>query len=89
MIKDLIWDERNIPHVKAHTVTPREAEQVCFSKNLLLKRGKNRYAVLGRTQAGRYLFVIVVFQGRSQARVITARDMGKTEKRLYQKKGGP
>lgn len=83
MIHRLIWDERNISHIAKHNVTPSEAEKVCYSPKSIVYRRGDRYIVLGQTGAGRYLFVVLEFLGKGTARVITARDMDKKERRLY------
>jgi len=88
MIKEIVWDEHNILHIAAHRVVPQEVEEVCFAKNIIFKSRQNRYCVFGRIDAGRYLFIVVIFLGKGRGKVITARDMDKMEKRLFRKKGG-
>ena len=87
-IIELVWDEHNVTHIVAHSVTPIEVKEACFSKNFSLKSGKNRYLIFGKTRTGRYLFIVAIFLAKGKGRVITARDMDKTERQLYKKKGG-
>ena len=82
-----VWNNTNIEHIASHNVTPEEVEQVCTGKPLIFtapSKGKNPvYYVLGRTQAGRYLFAVVIYFGKGKGYVVTARDMIRSEKRRY------
>jgi len=83
-ITALAWDEENIAHIAKHNVSPREVEEVCFSSShVIFRAAGGRYIVLGQTDAGRYLKVVVHLQRRGPARVITALDMSKKERRRY------
>ncbi len=66
-ILQLIWDDWNEEHIARHGVTRDEAEEVCFNQSSLgvrIRRG--RYRVIGQTDAGRYLTVILDFAGKRQ-----------------------
>lgn len=84
-INDFIWDDGNIDHIARHGVTPDEAEEVFVNRPKFFKSRQERYAALGKSSQGRYLFVVFLYQGKGCARVVTARNMTKTERRLYQK----
>lgn len=85
-ITALAWDDENVEHIAKHRVQPAEVEEVCFGpKNVLLRAQEGRYAVLGQTEAGRYLKVIITFPIKGRSRVITARDMTSNERRYYTK----
>ena len=84
--KSFSWDLRNITHIADHHVTPEEAEEVCYNKPLIFKSRLERYYVLGRTDSGRYLTVIVAVQNKGIARVITARGMSGSERQRFQRK---
>ena len=81
----LFWDEKNIAHIARHNVTVDEVEQAVFAPRIRLRKGRgtNIYYLLGGTEAGRYLFIVLLEIGKSSARVITARDMSKKEKKWY------
>jgi len=81
------WDEDNIDHIARHGVEVDEVEQALAHKPLIRKGRLERYWAFGRTQAGRYLFIVVKNLGKGWARVITARDMTKTERRYYRRRG--
>lgn len=82
----LVWDERNVAHIARHGVRPAEAEEICRRESkVVLHARKKRYIVLGITQAGRYLAVIITFPIQGRSRVITARDMTAKECRYYRR----
>lgn len=47
--------------------------------------GEPRYAALGQTAAGRYVYIVFVPNDRTAAKVITARDMTSAERRRYKR----
>ena len=84
------WDEANAPKIwEKHEVSPAECEQVFF--NLPLVSGPTekhstaeaRLYVLGQSDTGRRLFVVATVR-RSLLRVISARDMSRKEKKVYE-----
>jgi len=80
-VADKIW--------KKHQVSTAEAKEVIFNQDYhIRKAGKSLYLVFGTTYAGRYLFMVVKKLSNRIGRLITARDMEKNEKRLYQKVRG-
>lgn len=84
------WDEANINHIGQHGVSPDEAEQAYVDEQ---RRGMQayphpseaRWALLGRTDAGRYLFLVYT-KRVGDVRIISARDATTTEKRQCRKK---
>jgi len=87
-IDELIWTEENEEHIAEHGVTPQEVEELFFEESPYFRRGpgENLSHVYGRTGAGRYLFVVMVYLGEGKGYVVTARDMDRKERRLYQKR---
>jgi uncharacterized DUF497 family protein len=81
-IAEFIWDEGNIHKPQRHGIIPGEAEEVFFNDPYFRRTRSSRYSAWGQTDAGRYLIVIFEYQSRS-ARVITAREMNISERRLY------
>jgi uncharacterized DUF497 family protein len=84
------WDEANVEHLSRHGITPDEVEEV-FDGPVVRRRGgtdaPDRYRVLGRTAAGRYLTVICRLQRQGRrgelVRPITGWDMRAHERVLY------
>ena len=48
--------------------------------------GESRYAALGQTEAGRYLYIVFVPVEGTRAKVITARDMDDSQRRKYKRR---
>jgi uncharacterized DUF497 family protein len=86
-IQGFIWPEARIDHIAQHGVTPEEVEEVCFGK-AFVQRAKSEgsnpiYYVLGQTEAGRYLFCVVIRFPDGRGYPITARPMTDKERRRY------
>lgn len=85
------WDEGNLQkNWERHRVTAEEAESVFFHESLVVRgdvrhsKGEKRYYALGRTAAGRRLFVAFTIRG-DLIRVISVRDMNRNERKIYAK----
>ena len=72
-----------------HRVMPSECEQIFFNRPLVVAddvkhSGKeDRFYALGHTDNGRMLFVVFAVR-RDKIRVISARDMNRKERKVYQ-----
>ncbi|MBP9726000.1 MAG: BrnT family toxin [Gammaproteobacteria bacterium] len=84
------WDEANcMKNFKKHGVSSLECEQVFFNTPLLMQEDskhsalERRLYVLGKTDADRKLFIAFTMRN-DQIRVISARDMSKQERRIYE-----
>ncbi len=89
------WDEGNSEKNWArHQVARPECEQVFFNFPLVVaddqkhSQDEQRYFALGQTDRGRKLFVVFTVRG-SLIRVVSARDMNRVERRIYDEKEGP
>jgi hypothetical protein len=75
-------------------VTLAECEQVFFHRPLVVSedpkhsQGEPRHYALGQTDLGRRLFVVFTIRG-SLIRVISARDMSRRERGIYEKESNP
>jgi len=79
------WDSANLDHVRRHRVSPTEIADVFdgpITPIASVNRGETRYAVVGRTRAGRYLTVFYTWRG-DRIRVVTARDAHPRERRRW------
>ncbi len=88
-IHEFVWPEERIEHIARHGVTPEEVEEVCFGRSLVQRtksEGRNPvYYILGQTEAGRYLFCVVIGFSDGKGYPVTAREMTAKEKRRYRK----
>ena len=84
------WDAGNAEkNWELHQVSRAECEQVFFNRPLRVapderhSQQESRRAALGRTHAGRLLAVVFTVR-RTLLRVISARDMSRVERSLYE-----
>lgn len=82
-IKKLIWDEWNVAHIARHNVTPDEAEQVARGDVLVQKGKKGRTALVGPTESGRILRIILDPEGKDIYYPVTAHTASRKDKILY------
>jgi len=79
------WDDDNISHIGRHEFTPEEVEEVFAGDHRVRRTRQQRYIALGGTLDGRLAFIVFRRSG-GQVRVITARDMDASERRLHRRK---
>jgi uncharacterized protein len=84
------WDEGNAEkNWVRHRVTQTECEEVFFNRPLVVSEDEvhsvdeRRFFALGQTEAGRLLFVAYTIRNE-RVRVISARDMIRSERRAYE-----
>ena len=87
-IRRLHWDPGNIAHVARHSVTVQEADEACHGDPVALKSYLERIIVIGPTQAGRMLAVVLEPESTDVYRPITARPASRKERRYYQQQKG-
>lgn len=83
--KKLIWDNWNTAHIKKHNVSIEEVEQVFSTYSLQRQTYANRLIIFGETKKGRKLTIIITFTRFKEPYVVSARDMGRKERRYYDK----
>jgi uncharacterized DUF497 family protein len=85
------WDDGNIEHIADHRIEPDEVEEAFEDLHRIQARARNaegeiRRAVIGRTAAGRFLYIVYTARGRL-IRPVTAYDAPVYERRRYQRRG--
>ena len=90
-ISSFDWDEGNTRKNEKHGVSMAEAEQIFFNEPLLLladikhSQGELRFHALGKTDEGRSLHITFTLRNAGKKiRVISARDMHKKERTIYE-----
>ena len=85
------WDKGNLlKNWEAHGVSAPECEQIFFNKPIIAgsdqkhSQKEARFYALGKTDAGRLLFVVFTVRN-NLVRVISARDMSRKERRQYKR----
>lgn len=84
------WDEYNsVKNWEKHRVAPAECEQAFLNQPLVVADDEGhstqepRHYALGRTDAERTLFIVFTVR-RKNIRVISARDMSRKERKVYE-----
>ena len=80
-IDGLAWDERSEEHIAIHGVTFDEVEQVVTNR-LHVRRSGPYQLVIGQTNSGRYLTVILDYEGGGLWYPVTARPTSHAERRM-------
>lgn len=85
---ELLWDEETIEHIwERHQLGIEEVDEAFHDPKALIHSGKyGRQVVYGRTEGGRYLTIIIKFESKQVAWLITARPMIDSEKRRYRRR---
>ena len=86
VISGFEWDEDNILHVERHRFTPEEVEEVFAGDHRVRRTRQKLYIALGETLGGRLVLVVFRRLHGGLIRVITARDMDDSERRLFRRK---
>ena len=88
-ISEIVWTDADVEHLARHGVRPEEVEEAIVSGPLWRRGRRHRQTgrtsiyALGRTEAGRYLFVVLSPLRRGQARCVAAREMDTKARRFY------
>jgi hypothetical protein len=85
------WDSHNADKNRdRHGVEPGECEEAFFNRPFIVADDprhsvlESRYSALGLSDSGRRLFLAFTIRG-SSVRVISARDMSRKERSVYEK----
>jgi len=91
-INDFIWLPDIVEKLAVkHHVTIEEAEDVFFDRPRFrfvesgYRSGEGVYSAMGQTEVGRYLVVFFIHKLDQTALIVTARDMDRKERRLYER----
>ena len=86
-IESLEIDDHILDKIESrHGITLAEAEEACLSESRHVRRSREGlYKLFGQTGAGHYLLVVLVNLGGGSWKVVTAREMTDSERRLYSK----
>ena len=83
------WDTSNIDkNWLKHRVSSAECEQTFFNRPLMIKddfahsKMERRFYALGKTDSKRKLFIVITIR-KNLIRVISARDMSRKEREVY------
>ncbi len=86
-IEGFIWLDWVVEKlIEKHGVDPEEVEEAFFNRPYKVRKASSgKYLLYGRSNDGRYLFVVFAWEG-GRVKVISARDMEPAERRYYGQK---
>lgn len=91
-IERIIWLDVIVEKlIRKHNVHQNEVREILFSKPHFRfvekghRTGEDVYVAMGQTNGGRSLIVFFVYKTNKHALILSARDMTKSERRLYEK----
>ena len=91
-IKGIVWFDDIIEKlIRKHSVQQHEPREVLENDPHFRfvekghRSGENLYAAMGQTDSGRHLVVFFVYKTDKRALILSARDMTRAERRLYEK----
>jgi uncharacterized DUF497 family protein len=92
-IEGVIWLNQIVDKlVFKHQVETYEVEEVLSEKPKFRfvekgeRKDENVYMALGQTEGGRYLTVLFIYKQTKEALILSARDMAKKERKIYDRK---
>jgi len=86
VISGFDWDDDNLLHIERHQFTPEEVEEVFAGDYKVRQTRQKLYIALGETLDGRLAFVVFRRLPGGLIRVVTARDMEASERRMFRRK---
>lgn len=92
-IRGLIWLAEIVEKLEIkHQVEQAEVREVLAGSARFRfvekghRRGEDVYSALGQTDSGRFLIIFFVYKADKRAVILSARDMDRSERKLYEKK---
>lgn len=86
--RPLWWDPGNVSHVARHGVTTREVEAVYRGLFVFGSAYGGRFTIIGRTDGGRMLTIVLEPFAASHYYPVTARPSSRAERRQYEAEQG-
>lgn len=86
-VREIRWSDANEAHIARHAVAPAEVEEVVHMRPRLVEPGRGgTELVFGRTDAGRYLLVVLAEAEDGRSIVVTARPMTENERSKFRQR---
>jgi uncharacterized protein len=92
-IKGIIWLNNIVDKLAfKHQVETSEVEELLTGKPKFRfvekgeRKGEDVYIAMGQTQSGRYLVALFIYKLTKEALILSARDMARKERKMYDRK---
>ena len=83
---EITWTPEAEAHIARHGITPPEVNQALAGRIATRRVRGGLRLVLGRGEAGRYLTIVLRPVSGPRAKLVTAREMSPSERRLYRRR---
>lgn len=84
-IDDFIIEDGREEHIARHHVTLDEVDNIVYGRHVHQHLERELYSITGRTDAGRFLTVIIAHRSRHVFALVTARDADRVERSHYRR----
>lgn len=81
-LKELVWDDFNSKHILKHKVKKVEIEEACENRKLVFSAKNRRLLLIGKTNKGRILSIVLAKVKPNVYYIVTARDSSRKERKL-------
>lgn len=88
IIRRLIWEPANIRHMARHNIDPNEVGELHKNFHILKPAPKKRLILLGETETGRVLELVLVPKGKGIYHPLSAYEASPEMTALYKRKKG-
>jgi uncharacterized protein len=85
-IYELVIEPDREEHIARHNVSVSEAEEVVFGDHVIFRTRNGYFGVIGQTETGRYLTVIIGPRDEGIYGLVTARNADEQERRMYRRR---
>ncbi len=85
-LDELVWDGFNSKHITKHEVTQEEVAEACQNRWDVSEAKHGRLLLVGKTNSGRWISVVLADKGNGAYYPVTARDSDKKERRQANEK---
>ena len=83
IIKQLVWEAANIRHIARHSINRDEVEELIRNHHLVKPAPQKRLVLLGETDTGRILELVLIPKGRGRYYPLTCYDANVGMTALY------
>ena len=85
-LNELIWDSFNSKHISKHGLTQDEIIQACINQLEVFETKLGRLLLVGKTDAGKTVSVILAPKGTGKYYPVTARFSSRKERKILNEK---
>ena len=82
-VRELVWENWNKSHIARHSVSKNEVEEVCQGQHVTSKTYAGRLRVIGRTNNGKSLTIILAPKDKGKYYPVTARPASRKERKIF------